>query len=530
MNEEVIKVTIDETGAAKGLDNLRDDLNRLKAKATETGKASGNELEKGFKEHAPGVKGLLNDLTGGMANMFEDVLDSVKFLGVGIKGLKTAIVASGIGVLLVAAGTLVAYWDDLKEAVSGVSAEMNATAKAAEQAVAASEKELNNVSETENILKLQGKSEMDILKIKQEKAKVEISALEAQIESQKAIKAAQVDAAKRNKDILMGILQFTFAPLKAIAASVDYIGEKLGKNWGLADKVQSLTESTANLVFDPEQTATEADATIAETEKKLLQLKNQEAGFQLQIRQIKKDAAAKAAEDQAKADAEELARRKALFGEFEKLEAKGVEVTKKSAEDAFAASLERSKKEQALREKEVADKAAADKAEADRVRQINAAKVQVTADGLSAIIALNEAFGTKNGQLSKAAFERGKKLQIAQALIQTYQSATAAYSSQAAIPIVGPVLGGIAAAAAIASGIAQIKKIQSTQYESPQASSSGSYSSASLNAGSSPTPNLTLPKLDQANQNPMKAYVVATDVTRQGEAQQVIKRQTELGG
>jgi hypothetical protein len=39
------------------------------------------------------------------------------------KGIKGAIAATGIGLLLVAVGTLYAYWDDIKEAVSGVSEE-----------------------------------------------------------------------------------------------------------------------------------------------------------------------------------------------------------------------------------------------------------------------------------------------------------------------------------------------------------------------------------------------------------------------
>lgn len=64
---------------------------------------------------------------------------------------------------------------------------------------------------------------------------------------------------------------------------------------------------------------------------------------------------------------------------------------------------------------------------------------------------------------NKAAFAVGKSAAIAQATISTYQSATLAFSSLAGIPIVGPVLGGIAAAAAVVSGLAQISKIKSTK-------------------------------------------------------------------
>lgn len=55
----------------------------------------------------------------------------------------------------------------------------------------------------------------------------------------------------------------------------------------------------------------------------------------------------------------------------------------------------------------------------------------------------------------------GKAAAIAQAMIQTYQAATAAYASLAGIPIVGPALGAAAAAAAIAAGLANVQQIRS---------------------------------------------------------------------
>ena len=59
--------------------------------------------------------------------------------------------------------------------------------------------------------------------------------------------------------------------------------------------------------------------------------------------------------------------------------------------------------------------------------------------------------------------EAGKALAIASALINTYLSATAAFSAMASIPIVGPVLGGIAAAAAVATGLKSVNQIRSTK-------------------------------------------------------------------
>ncbi|AKI28787.1 tail length tape measure protein [Stenotrophomonas phage vB_SmaS-DLP_1] len=55
----------------------------------------------------------------------------------------------------------------------------------------------------------------------------------------------------------------------------------------------------------------------------------------------------------------------------------------------------------------------------------------------------------------------GKAAAIAQAMINTYQSATSAYSAMASIPYVGPALGAAAAAAAIAAGLANVQQIRS---------------------------------------------------------------------
>lgn len=56
----------------------------------------------------------------------------------------------------------------------------------------------------------------------------------------------------------------------------------------------------------------------------------------------------------------------------------------------------------------------------------------------------------------------GKAAAIAETTINTYMAAQKAYSAMAAIPVVGPALGAVAAAAAIASGLMNVAKISST--------------------------------------------------------------------
>lgn len=63
------------------------------------------------------------------------------------------------------------------------------------------------------------------------------------------------------------------------------------------------------------------------------------------------------------------------------------------------------------------------------------------------------------GQQSKV----GKAAAIAATTIETFKGAQSAFSAMASIPIVGPALGAVAAGAAIASGLANVKKIVSTK-------------------------------------------------------------------
>ena len=76
-----------------------------------------------------------------------------------------------------------------------------------------------------------------------------------------------------------------------------------------------------------------------------------------------------------------------------------------------------------------------------------------------------QAFQSVFGQIKGLVGEQtalGKAAAIAETTINTYMAAQKAYSAMAAIPVVGPALGAVAAAAAIASGLMNVAKISST--------------------------------------------------------------------
>lgn len=103
---------------------------------------------------------------------------------------------------------------------------------------------------------------------------------------------------------------------------------------------------------------------------------------------------------------------------------------------------------------------------------------------------------------SRKAFEVGKAAAIAQTVIDTYLGAQKAFSSLADIPIVGPALGIAAAAAAIASGMARVQAINSTEFGGGSAgvSNTEAVNSAATPTGgagaSAPTTNVYLRGLD----------------------------------
>jgi hypothetical protein len=95
-------------------------------------------------------------------------------------------------------------------------------------------------------------------------------------------------------------------------------------------------------------------------------------------------------------------------------------------------------------------------------------------------------FAQEEDDIKRKAFEENKKIQIAQAIIATLQSAVGAFSSLIAIPIVGPVLAPIAAAAALVFGYKQVAAIKKTQYQSSlelSASETSGGSSSKTNYG-----------------------------------------------
>ena len=154
-------------------------------------------------------------------------------------------------------------------------------------------------------------------------------------------------------------------------------------------------------------------------------------------------------------------------------------------------------------------------------------KTQIMAQGLNNLAAVL-------GKESAA----GKAAAISGALISTYQSATDSYKSLAGIPVVGPALGAAAAAAAVVSGMANVKQIIGTPLPTVAGVAAPSVSAPTAISPPAPpdfnvvgaTPESQLAStISSSQQKPVRAFVVATDVSTQQELDRKTRLQAAIG-
>ena len=297
----------DRMGDAKALtDAFNPDAKFKAVSASLTGVAGGFSAVQGamglFGEESKDVEKAILKVQSAMAlasgiqaiGESADAFRNMKAVAVNaFNAIKGAIGATGIGLLVVALGAIYAYWDDIKEAVSGVSAEQKKLNKSTEDNLKSQKSKLDTINAQDATLKLQGKSEKEILKIKQAATKDVFIAAKAQLENTIITTKAQVESSKRNKEILKGTLEFLTAPLALLLKTVDSVGKALGKDFGLEEK---LFGGIAKLMFNPEEVQANADKVIKEQQQGLVVLQNQMDSYELQKKEIDKKGSDEAAQ------------------------------------------------------------------------------------------------------------------------------------------------------------------------------------------------------------------------------------------
>jgi hypothetical protein len=294
------KEYLDATKNVASLKDRVDDLND----STKSLKGSGVEqLTQGFAQMKEGIMNLdFEKVKVGIAAMKSGMGAFATSAKAALQGVKGALIATGIGALVVLLGTIIAYWDEIKGAISGVTGEQERLNAAAAENLAIEQDKLKSLESSNNTLKLQGLSEKEILALKIKQLDAVYEAQEAQLLSTIQTQQAQEAAEKRNKEILQGLISMTTAPLSLVLGAIDMAGKALGKNFGLSEKFKgSITDlALGDEKENEEKRKKELDAQI----QLLKDLKEKRAGFQLGINKIDDDAA-KAAAEKAKKAAEE---------------------------------------------------------------------------------------------------------------------------------------------------------------------------------------------------------------------------------
>tara|TARA_R110000772_G_scaffold83493_6_gene176629 strand:- start:9112 stop:10581 length:1470 start_codon:yes stop_codon:yes gene_type:complete len=103
------------------LDSLNASLNKTEANFKDVDQAA-KKTSKSVDDVAGngGAIAILDSLTGGLATRMRDAFEATKLFNFSLKGTRTALIATGIGLFVVILGAVVVLWDDIVEAIEQV--------------------------------------------------------------------------------------------------------------------------------------------------------------------------------------------------------------------------------------------------------------------------------------------------------------------------------------------------------------------------------------------------------------------------
>lgn len=433
-----------------------------------------------------GAIALLDELTGGLATKIRDAAEASKLFNFSLKGTRTALIATGIGAFVVAVGTLVAYWSDIKDFITGSNTELQKQIDLQQEILVSAERELQTLDKQDNILKLQGKTQSEINKQKKEALKIVIQEAEEQLRlAQQRLK--ELEAIKKaGGSGLESFLRGTQVILNSVLKTVDEFFKKIGFNTDFAGTQFSVSESLLESIFGTQEDIDEADARVKALEDKILDARNRLAGISLseinnnvsngqrqQIQSIVDPASSTEIQNaQIIADAK-------------------LEIVKNSAEQELAVE-----------------------------QYLNDQKIAITKQTLGAISNIL-------GQNTAA----GKAFGIAQALINTYQGITQVLKSESTLPEPLATASKIAnVATVLATGlqaVRQIKQVQVPGFSGAQGAAVSQGAPSFNVVGNSGVSQLA--QTLQEDQNPVQAFVVSTAVTSQQELDNQIQQTATIG-
>jgi hypothetical protein len=462
---------------------VKDDLTDAFDKPVKEGT---KDLETLKKTVSP-IKGLINDLTGGMSDAFFQAYESVKATTAGVKGLDVALKTAAFGIAILVIQSVIQLYDEL---VQSEEEEAEALAKATE----AKKKYIDETRAAADALDKERKSRSDgANQLKREAAELEASGVSSYAKRKELIEKEKLD--------LIAKQAFLFDDAEA---QKDIAQQILDKESEL--RTLNLSNQKSN---NDKRKANSAKA--AQDRFDILNREN-----------IRREEAIKAHEDNV-ARIQKEAREKRIADTI------AIAQFEQDADmEAFNAELERLKKQkEAAEAKDKLRKEDLDKEKAYR-QQLQDLATDSALGTISALKELNAIFDADNKEAAQRAFNRNKALSIAETLVSTYVAAQKAYASQLTLTPDSPIRAAIAAGVAVAGGLARVAAISAQKFNAdspststpstPSAGGGGGGGSQQIQApqfnivGQSGTNQLAQSIGSQFNQ-PLRAYVVGGEVT-----------------
>ena len=454
-------------------------------------------------------------------------------------GIKAAIGATGIGALVIALGAVYYYWDDIKEAVSGVSEEQQRLNEKTAANLEISKKNLESLGAQDNVLKLQGKSEKEIIALKLKKYDIAIKDAKANLtavtETNKQAYEGTVRNANLTKRILNAILvgglqaiRILTDPLDMLLQGASAVAKALGGkgfdfsiNAELYKQGQAGVSALTKLLFDPEEIKAEGEKAVQAANDVLTKLENDRAGLILSQRAGAGGATSTKSSAGASKGSGFSNEQLIDIENGKKIE----EIKLQTIKDADVMRIDLAKESEHALTNIIAEEAEKRKLIEDELAEFRKARLMETANVM--------------GQVSELIGKdtiAGKALAISQALINTYLGASEALKQKSTLPSPFDVVAKVAnVATVIATGLKTVKSIASVKVGS-RGGGGGAPSMGGISA-STPTPQFNVAGdagVNQiastlANQQPIKAYVVGKEVSTQQSLDRNIVKNATLG-
>jgi len=583
--DDIKKLNKELNNTSKSSKDASDSLNNASS-SLDSSSNSAKKLASSFEEVKDngGAIAILDSLTGGLASRVRDAYEATKLFNFSLKGTKKALIASGVGALVVALGTVIAYWDDITKLIDGANRKLKYQEENLKKQLKTQTlqldllkqqiaiEELRNgfspkltaeykkqllIQREQNIALLENlQTQLDIEESKNKEVtlweKIKIAAsgqLGIGLQAEQIAKATN-GTSKKSIEIqeklneakkLTGVIDLELAQIDKDAVDrkkgdVDKTKEREKQNSDDLEKIRKALIDTEDKRRKEQLREIKAD--YDEKIKLAEKYYGEESEEVLALREAQKNAIDS---QQEKFDNEDEGKRKAKQDK-ENEKAKALLDLKNQIKDAEAVTEEERRLLEIEKTTEHYNKlielakqkglstVALEEAKTKALNKLNQTtskneiqwekltqqeKSQVITQGLNNLTSIL-------GEESAA----GKAAAIASATISTYQSATDSYKSLSGIPIIGPALGFAAAGAAIASGVANVKKIASTK--TPKGRGGGG-SAPSVSGGGGSAPSVSQPPafnvvgasstnqladaIGSQTKEPVKAYVVSNDVT-----------------